>query len=92
MILSFRHKGLETLFHTGAISGVRADHAGKLRRILAMLDAAQGPSDLALPGYGLHPLKGRLSGYWAVSVNGNWRVIWRFRGTDVEVVDYRDYH
>jgi proteic killer suppression protein len=63
-----------------------------LRRILAMLDAAQEAKDMALPGFNLHPLKGKLKGHWSVSVNGNWRVIWRFRGVDAEVVDYLDYH
>ena len=92
MIISFRHKGLEALYRTGAISGVRADHVGKLRRILAMLDVAQVPKDMSLPGYHLHPLKGRLKDHWAVTVNGNWRVIWRFKGADVEIVDYLDYH
>jgi proteic killer suppression protein len=91
MIVSFRHKGLEALYFAGTTSGVRSDHVGKLRRILAMLDAAQEPKDMALPFYGLHPLKGRLKGHWAVSVNGNWRVTFRFKGADVEIVDYLDY-
>jgi len=25
-------------------------------------------------------------------VNGNWRVTFRFVGTDAELVDYQDYH
>lgn len=44
------------------------------------------------PGMCLHPLKGELTGFWSVSVSGNWRVIFRFIGTDVELVDYLDYH
>jgi len=39
----------------------------------------------------LHPLKGELTGFWSVSVSGNWRVIFRFEsGTayDVELIDY----
>ena len=32
--------------------------------ILADLDAAEKPQDLALPGYGLHALKGELKGFW----------------------------
>jgi len=27
-----------------------------------------------------------------VTINGNWRLIFRFDGTDVEWVDYLDYH
>jgi proteic killer suppression protein len=40
----------------------------------------------------LHPLKGDLVGYWAVWVDENWRLTFRFVGTDAEVVDYQDYH
>jgi len=28
----------------------------------------------------------------SITVNGNWRVIFRFVGQDVELVDYLDYH
>lgn len=48
--------------------------------------------DLDLPAFRLHPLKGRLLGYWSIWVNGNWRVTFRFAGADVELVDYLDYH
>ena len=40
------------------------------------------------PGYRLHLLRGKLDGFWA----GNWRLVFRFVGTDVELVDYLDYH
>jgi proteic killer suppression protein len=60
--------------------------------ILSILDVAIVPSELNLPGYRLHPLKGQLTGYWSMTVSGNWRVIFRFVGVDVELVDYLDYH
>ena len=44
------------------------------------------------PGYRLHPLQGKLDCFWAVNVSGNWRLVFRFVGTDVELVDYLDYH
>ncbi|MFJ5296407.1 type II toxin-antitoxin system RelE/ParE family toxin [Pseudomonas sp. NPDC088368] len=92
MIKSFRHKGLKALYKTGNARGVMADHVSRLRRLLALLDVATVPSDMDRPGNRLHPLKGELSGYWSVSVSGNWRVIYRFDGNDVELVDYLDYH
>lgn len=64
----------------------------KLLSILAALDVAVSPAELALPSYRLHPLKGDLAGHWSIWVNGNWRVTFRFVGTDVELVDYQDYH
>ena len=45
-----------------------------------------------LPGFGLHPLKGELEGFWAVRVSGNWRVIFRFDGRNARDVDLVDYH
>jgi proteic killer suppression protein len=53
---------------------------------------AAGPEDLAIPGFRVHPLKGDLRGCRSIWVNGNWRVTFRFAGTDVELVDYQDYH
>lgn len=38
------------------------------------------------------PLHGSYSGYWAVNVSASWRLVFRFRGLDVELVDYLDYH
>jgi toxin HigB-1 len=92
MIISFRHKGLECFHRTGSKRGIQAAHAPKLNRILGLLDVAMIPDDLDLPAFRLHPLKGELQGYWSIWVNGNWRVTFRFVGSDVELVDYQDYH
>ncbi len=92
MIISFRHKGLELLYRHGATQGVHSAHVRKLLRILAVLDVATRPADLDIPAFRLHPLKGQLNGFWAIHVNGNWRVICRFAGENVELVDYLDYH
>ena len=45
-----------------------------------------------LPGFQLHPLRGNLAGFWAVSVSGNWRIIFRFEAGNVRDVDLVDYH
>lgn len=92
VIVGFRHKGLERFYHTGSTRGIQAEHAKKLARILAALDAAGQPADLNLPGYRLHRLKGNLQDHWSVWVSANWRVTFRFVGNDVELVDYLDYH
>lgn len=92
MIRSFRHKGLRRLFESGNASGVKVAHVRKLQLILARLNVALNPQDMALPGLRLHPLKGKLAGYWSVSVSGNWRVTFAFRGLDVVDLDYLDYH
>jgi len=72
--------------------GVTGEDIVKLRDILARLDAAQTVADMDMPGFRLHPLKGEMRGFWAVTVRANWRVIFRFTDRDVFDVDYVDYH
>ncbi len=69
-----------------------AEHALKLRDILARLDASATAGDMDVPGFRLHALKGELKGFWAVTVRSNWRVIFRFHDHDAVDVDYLDYH
>ncbi len=45
-----------------------------------------------LPGFRLHPLRGKLAGYWSVTVSANWRIVFRFEDGDVTEVDPIDYH
>jgi proteic killer suppression protein len=92
MIKTFEHKGLQRFFETESKAGIQPDHAAKLKRQLARLDEAAGPQDMSVPGWKLHPLKGEMDGHYAVSVNGNWRLTFRFEGTDAILVDYQDYH
>jgi proteic killer suppression protein len=92
MIRSIRHKGLKRLHEDDDPRGVIAEHVVKLRDILARLDAARGVTDMDMPGFRLHPLKGELNGFWAVTVRANWRVIFRFSAPDAFDVDYVDYH
>ncbi|MGO9304406.1 MAG: type II toxin-antitoxin system RelE/ParE family toxin, partial [Candidatus Korobacteraceae bacterium] len=40
----------------------------------------------------LHPLKGELKGFWSVTVRANWRIVFRFAGTDAVDVELIDYH
>lgn len=92
MIKNFAHKGLERFFLTGSKAGIQADHASKLRIILGRLNASVAPQDMNLPGLYLHELKGERQGVWSVRVNKNWRVTFRFEGTDAVVMNYEDYH
>ena len=51
--------------------------AGRIRVRLSVLYAADEVGDLGLPGYGLHPLKGKRKGEWSITVTGNWRIVFR---------------
>jgi len=92
MIRSFRHKGIEKFFLTGSKVGIQPNHATKLSDQLGLLDVARRPEQMNFPGWRFHSLSGKLAGHWAVSVNGNWRLTFRFEGEDAILVDYQDYH
>jgi len=92
VIKSFRHKGLKRLYETGSAAGVQTAHANRLRMQLVALDTAQGISDMDIPGFKLHSLKGKFKGRWAISVTGNWRGTLEFREGNAFVLDYEDYH
>ncbi|MCX4275549.1 MAG: type II toxin-antitoxin system RelE/ParE family toxin [Candidatus Gastranaerophilales bacterium] len=92
MIKSFRHKGLKKFFQNGDASGIMPEHCAKISRLLFAIDSAPNVKALNLPGFGLHPLKGDLKDHWSVSVNGNWRITFKFEDKDAYVLDYQDYH
>ena len=92
MIASFKHRGLEALYDGRTARRVAPGHVRKLKDILAALDQSRGPEGMALPGFQLHALGGRMKGHYAVSVSGNWRVTFRFEEESATDVDYVDYH
>ncbi len=92
MIKTFRHKGLEAFFRKGSKAGIQPHHAGKLQAMLTMLDSAKRPNDMNASGWRLHPLTGNLAGHYSVTVNGNWRMTFRFEEGDAVLVNYQDYH
>ncbi|HEY1253602.1 MAG TPA: type II toxin-antitoxin system RelE/ParE family toxin [Terracidiphilus sp.] len=92
MIKSFRHAGLEKFFKSGSKAGIQPDHAGKLNRQLTRLNVATQPVDMNVAGWAFHRLSGNLKDCFAVSVNGNWRLTFKFEGEDAHLVDYQDYH
>jgi toxin HigB-1 len=91
-IKTFKHKGLRAYFETGNVKGIKPAHAARLSRLLYALNRASEPNSMNFPGNDFHKLKGDYHDFFAVSVNGNWRLIFTFDGTDAVLVDYRDYH
>lgn len=92
MIISFRHKGLEAFFSSGTQAGIQPMHAKRLREMLTALNAAASPADLARPSWRLHGLVGDRAGFFSMTVQANWRLVFRFDGPNVELLDYLDYH
>ena len=92
MIKSFKHNGLQSFFETGSKAGIQPSHAPKLSRQLTRLHISNHPQDMNIPGWELHSLTGNLQGYYSISVNGNWRITFKFEGEHAILVDYQDYH
>ena len=92
MIRGIDHNGLKRLYERNDDSRIPPEHRKKVRRIMNRLDVSKQPSDMNLPGFVLHSLRGDLSGHWAVRVSGNWRVTFRFQYGDVWSVNLTDYH
>ena len=92
MIAWFKNRGLKRLYEADDKRGVSAAHVDKIKRILARLDEAVEVKNMALPGFRLHPLKGKLKGRWSVSVSGNWHMVFRFEKGNAYHVDLVDYH
>lgn len=82
----------ETTYESGDRSGVRQDMIAKVERVLHRLDTVSLPEDMDLPGFRLHRLKGSLAAFWSVTINGNWRIIFRMKDGQARDVDLVDYH
>jgi proteic killer suppression protein len=60
---------------------------------LSELNAAPSLDALApLRSVGLHKLKGSRAGFWAINVNGPWRIVFRFEDGNAYQVEILDYH
>ena len=92
MIKSFRHKGLERFYETGSTVGIQAAHKKRLRLQLAALGTSTTISDLNIPGFRLHRLKGDRHASWSIWVSGNWRITFDFKDGNAYIVNYEDYH
>ena len=92
MIKSFKSKALAELFNSGNARKVQPKHVERLKMILTLLNAATRAGQMSAPGLRLHPLKGKPPGRYAVWIDENFRVIFRFEAADAVEVDYVDYH
>jgi len=92
MIKSWADKGLKDFFETGSKKRIPSDLASRIRIRLDAIAAAAVVTDLDLPGFKLHELKGDRKGTWSIWVNGNWRITFTFVDGDATDVNLEDYH
>ncbi len=80
-------------YEEGKISKFRSLNIDAADELLAALDAATSLTDLSpLKSVGLHKLSGDRAGQWAMTVNGPWRICFRFKNGNAYDVEITDYH
>jgi proteic killer suppression protein len=93
MISSWANSRTRRFYEDGKISKFRSLDSDAADELLAMLDAAESLKDLSpLKSVGLHKLSGNRAGQWAMTVNGPWRICFRFKDGDAYDVEITDYH
>lgn len=92
MIKTFRHKGLKLLWEKGQTKKLTQTMVPRIEMILDLLDAAEKPTDMNLPGLKFHAMKGDRKGDYAVTVTGNWRMVFRWEDADAIDINLEDYH
>jgi len=93
MIQTFADKRTADLFATGAPRGLPPDVIRRAVRKLEYINLATSLDDLRTPpGNRLHALKGNRHGQYAIAVNDQWRICFRFVDGDAYDVEVCDYH
>jgi len=92
-IKSFKDKQLQKCWEEGKSPKINNQLKKRLLNKLDYLDAATELKDLAFPPSNkLHSLEGKLAGYYAISINGPWRLIFQFQAGNAYNVYFENYH
>lgn len=93
MIKTFADRGTRDLYMTGKAKRFPGDVAKRAARKLEYVDLAERLDDLRVPpGNRLHALEGDREGQYAISINDQWRICFRFVDGDAYDVELCDYH
>ncbi|MFH0786213.1 MAG: type II toxin-antitoxin system RelE/ParE family toxin [Pseudomonadota bacterium] len=91
MIKSFKHRGLAELFEFGQSRHLREDLQARSLRRLETLDQVEAITDLQVPGFNFHGLRGTPKRY-IIHVNGPWCITFEWKEGDAFRVDLIQYH
>lgn len=93
MIKGFRDKNAEEIYNNEKPKKVSVEVARVTLRKLRQLEAATDLLDMRVPPSNrLELLKGNLKGFYSIRVNKQWRIIFKWDGTDAREVGLIDYH
>ena len=92
MISSFRDKDTRELYETGASRRFNAIARIALRKLDMIAAATQVETLRVPPGNHLESLTGDRQGQWSIRINGQWRICFKWNGSNAEGVEIVDYH
>ena len=93
MIRTFGDKNTERIFHREFVPGMPVEIVRAAQRKLEILNAADRLSDLRTPpGNRLEKLSGDRKDHHSIRINRQWRLCFRWHGTDAYDVEIVDYH
>lgn len=93
MIKSFRDRETEQLYTTGKSRKIPYGVGMGAIPKLDYLNASVSLNDLRQPpGNRLEALKGKLKGKYSIRVNDQFRIVFKWQGTDAYEVEITDYH
>jgi len=93
MIVSFADKRTEKIFNGCKVKRMAGELQKKTLRRLRYIDAAERIEDLRVPPSNkLEKKEGDLSDYYAIWVNRQWRIIFKWVDGSAHEVELIDYH
>ncbi len=65
----------------------------KICRLLDQINASPAVEILQVPPSNrLEKLKGKMKGFWSLRINDQWRIVFKWEGSDAFEVEIVDYH
>jgi proteic killer suppression protein len=93
VIKTFADKMTQQFYLTGSHNRIPPDLIGRAKRKLTYLELAENIGDLQVPPSNrLHKLEGNRKDQFAIRINDQWRICFRFIDGDAYDVEITDYH
>jgi proteic killer suppression protein len=93
MIISFGNKQTQKIWEGERVKGLSTEIQELARRKLRMLNNSNDLNDLMIPPSNrLEKLKGDLKEFYSIRINNQWRIIFKWKNNNAELVEIIDYH
>jgi len=93
MIISFGSKETEKIWNGDRVKNLPHDIQQIVRRRLRMLNNSQNLMDLRIPPSNkLEKLSGKLSDFYSIRINDQWRIVFKWYYGNANEVTITDYH